>query len=121
MTYREVINIEEEETLPQDIVLSQGPLLSPWITLGLAAILIAFVVYLLYSNWLRPAAPTFAGERSLLVLPEAPGRGQQDAVGPLSRGNRDTPMLQSRTLNALLGGAGPASTFDYDNHAPPRP
>ncbi len=122
MTYREVVNIVEDEILPQDIVLSRGPMLSPWITLALAVILLALIVYLLYSNLLMPAEPILERERSLRVLPETrtwsvrPNSGGEPRLS--HRDTRSAPMLQSRTLNALLGGAGPASTFDYD--APPR-
>ena len=113
MLYRETFNADLDDHRYQlHVVLHQQSVLGPWVVLGLGAILVGFVVYLIVTNPLTQADTALSSERSLRIIPDtfttiAPtNKALRRQIGVWSVNAMIAP--QNRTANALLGGQGPA-------------
>jgi hypothetical protein len=112
--YRERYEVEYFEERYRNIVLRQQSAFGPWFVIGLGAMLVLFVIYLIYSNILLPPSTLSSPERSLRVIavptgtpPSALHSFEEETfqqVGPAV-----TVVPHSRAANALLGGHGPAA------------
>jgi hypothetical protein len=101
-----------DERYHRDFVLKQPSTVGPWVALGLAVTLLAFLGSLLYVNFLLPPSASGSLERSLRLEAEFTSPGlHPKRISQRSLERRKpaiTVVPQGRAPNALLGGQGPA-------------
>ena len=123
MVYRERYEVDPYEERYQNIVLRQQSRFGRWFVVSLGAIVVLFVVYLIYSNVFLSPATRLSPERSLRVLtqptglssPPLPAFAGEDL---LKFGTSVTIVPHSRATNALMGGHGPAAVSGVATTAP---
>jgi hypothetical protein len=114
VTYRETFDADLEDPRRQDVVLQQRSVIGPWVALGLGIVLVGFLAYLIYSNVIVSVPPSASLERSLRVVTEPTPttialRARRPSPHQPEPGSAAiTVVPQSRAINALLGGQGPA-------------
>jgi hypothetical protein len=101
-----------DEQYHRDFVLKQPSTVGPWVALGLAVALLAFLGSLVYINFLLPPSASVSPERALrpeaeFVLP-GPYLKRTSQRSLERRKPAITVVPQGRAPNALLGGQGPA-------------
>lgn len=108
----ETYDTELGEQYRRDFVLKQPSTIGPWIALGLAVTLLAFLGSLVYMSLLLPPSTSVFPERPLRPEAEftAPGSSSKaTSQRSLERRKPTTPVVpQGRAPNAFLGGQGPA-------------